>query len=121
MAGAAHARDEGVLTLENFNKIKAYILQHGDRKTYCNMLNNNPHFQFPGFDAYLHPEGGQKNINCDPRLSDFNQLVFYNRNRDTEELYFQVVVKPDKTGLLPVKHQKQIIKYIKLILADIDR
>ena len=94
MDTAAYTGDQEILTLENFNKIKNFILQHGDRETYCNMLNDNPHFQFADLDAYLHPEGGRKNINCDPNLSDFDELVIWDRNRAGGELYSRIAVKP---------------------------
>ncbi len=87
----------------DFATIKDFILAHGDKETYGNMYNDNPHYRFEGFDAYLNPEGGQKNINCDPRLSDFDEIVIYDmhaepRYRSARHTIFEgrsvLVVKP---------------------------
>jgi hypothetical protein len=63
------------MTTTQFDIIKQYILRKGDRQTYCNMYNNNPHLALDEFEVYLNPSIGQANINCDPNLSDFNDLV----------------------------------------------
>lgn len=34
------------INVNNFNKIKKYILRNGDKETYCNMYNDNPHYTF---------------------------------------------------------------------------
>ncbi len=75
---------------ESFNRIKNFILEKGDRKFYCSMYNNNPHFYFGTFHAYLNPDTGQKNINCDLSLSDFNELVIH--DPDSEIQYLNVVL-----------------------------
>ena len=64
-----------VLTVGGFERIKRFVLEQGDRRTYCNMYNCNPHYDFGEFHVYLHPATGQANINCDPALSDFRELV----------------------------------------------
>ena len=63
------------MTAGEFNRLKRFILKAGDRQTYCNMYNANPHFDFGSFDAFLHPDVMQANINFDPALSDFDRLV----------------------------------------------
>jgi len=68
-------------TVKNFNLVKNFILKNGDRHTYCNMYNNNPHYMFGFIDVFLNPEYGgpynhpQWNINCDPDKSDFDKIV----------------------------------------------
>jgi hypothetical protein len=64
-----------LLTAASFQRIKRMILARGDRQTYCNKYNQNPHVEVSGFHAYLSPDVGQRNINCDPALSDFDQLT----------------------------------------------
>jgi hypothetical protein len=65
-------------SVNNFEKIKNFVLKNGDRAFFCNMVNNNPHYKFDTIaDVYLMPEGGQKNINCDPALSDFDANTRY--------------------------------------------
>lgn len=58
-----------------FIAIKRFILAKGDRQTFGNMYNRNPHYAFDGFDAFLIPDVGQANINCDPARSDFDGIV----------------------------------------------
>ena len=79
-----------LISYHDFEKIKAYILSKGDRQTYCNKYNSNPHYSFPGFEAYLNPEIGQQNINCDPALSDFNEMVISDRRADPP--YFHLLI-----------------------------
>lgn len=65
-----------MLPVEEFNTISQFILQNGDKKTYCNRYNNNPHLEMVGFDLFLTPES-TTNINCDPEISGFNEIVIY--------------------------------------------
>ena len=76
------------MTTDQFQTIKEYILKKGDRQTYCNMYNHNPHLVFGTYHAYLHPSVGQSNINCDPEKSDFNELVIQDWSSD--EIYFRI-------------------------------
>jgi len=39
------------------------------------MYNHNPHLGGLGFDVFLDPADGQKNINCDPAVGGFDTLV----------------------------------------------
>ena len=64
-----------MLSVEEFEQVKSLVLQYGDREIYSSMYFENPHYAFEGFDAYLNPEVGQQNINCDPAVSDFNEIV----------------------------------------------
>ena len=86
---------DGVLTAVAFNQIKDYILAHGDRQTYCNMFNNNPHVVLGNMDIYLNPDTGQQNINCDPKLSEFNHMVI--RTREPWK-YYAVQLNLKATG-----------------------
>lgn len=78
------------LSTPQFENIKSFILEHGDRRTYCNKYNDNPHYAFDGFDVYLNPEIGQANINCDPEISDFNELVIH--DPDSEPQYYTIMI-----------------------------
>jgi len=71
-AAPANASD---LRKEDFVRVKRWILERGDRVTFGQMYNQNPHYTFGAVDAFLLPETGQQNINCDPRLSDFDAIV----------------------------------------------
>lgn len=78
-------------TVAEFRALRRFILARGDRMTYCNMYNCNPHFAFEGFEAFLNPDVGQRNINCDPKLSGFDELVIYDWN--SEPQYFRVKLR----------------------------
>ena len=91
---------DSALTAETFVRVKQFVLAKGDKQTYCSMYNNNPHFAFSNMDVYLNPEGGQRNINCDPALSDFDEIVIRTRNMD----YYHVKHAPEgRPGLLVTK------------------
>ena len=72
--------DEKVVTRDNLQKIKQFILQNGRRETYCNKFNNNPAYHTKEFQLYLDPDAGQLNGNCDPAKSDFNTLTIRSTN-----------------------------------------
>lgn len=94
VAEATQETDE-VLTAAAFNQIKDHILAQGDRQTYCNMFNNNPHIALGDMDIYLNPDTGQQNINCDLALSGFNQMVI--RTREPWK-YYRVQLNLKDTG-----------------------
>lgn len=81
----------GILTVANFETIKAFIINNGDVETYSNRFNNNPHFSFSGIEAYLDPETGHLNSNCDPELTDFNVLVIIDQKNDPQYYSLQIV------------------------------
>jgi len=80
-----------ILSVSNFESIKKYILKNGDRQTYCNMYNDNPHFSYGYFHVYLNPEIGQANIDCDPQKSDFNEIVIRDQNSEPQYYYLHIV------------------------------
>ena len=51
-----------LLSYNEFEDIKEFILKYGDKQTYRNYDNNNPHYSFEGFECYLNSEIGQENI-----------------------------------------------------------
>jgi len=65
------------LSVKEFEKIKNFILKKGDGRTYRNMDNYNPHYHFDDFHVYLNSAIGQKNINNDPKISDFNEITIH--------------------------------------------
>lgn len=65
-----------ILTRANFIIIRDFILNNGTRKTYSNMYNNNPYYQFSDeLEAFLNPSS-QKYIDCDAPAWEFMELVF---------------------------------------------
>jgi hypothetical protein len=81
------------MTTSQFTFIKEYILLKGDRQTYSNMYNNNPHLVFGTRHVYLNPIGGQLNINCDPTLSDFDTIVIQDWSSST--VYYNIKLNDD--------------------------
>lgn len=98
-SAASFAEDAAILTPENFTAIKKHILAKGDRETFCNMYNHNPHIEIGELDCYLLPETGQENINCDPTKSDFNVMVIR-----TKDLKYLDVTLEKKGALTFVDH-----------------
>lgn len=87
-AAVKQETQQAVVSPKSFRAIKALIIQRGDRQIYCNMYSNNPHLGFEGFDVFLNPDVGQRNINCDLARSDFNEMVI--RDWRTQKIYFLV-------------------------------
>ena len=83
------------LSCLEFEIMKKFILDKGDRQTYRNFDNDNPHYSFEGFECYLNSEIGQLNINNDPLLSDFNQITIQDMNADMKYYYIQIVREGD--------------------------
>lgn len=79
------------LSANEFENIKVFILQNGDKQTFCNMFNHNPNYSFSGFEVYLNPEVGQLNINCDPAISDFNEIVIQDLDSDPPYYHIRIV------------------------------
>lgn len=74
-------------SVEDFEKVKSFILKEGNRKTYRNFDNNNPYYDFKKFAAYLASDIGQQNINNDPKVSDFNRLTLKD-----EDQYYEIII-----------------------------
>ena len=99
---AEEPQQVSVLTPENFTRIKKFILEHGDKQTYCNKYGDNPHYKIGEDNFYLEPETGQQNINCDPKLSDFTELVIQ-IDRPNAGLQYLRVTHDKKKSVLQFK------------------
>ena len=76
---------EAIFTIANFEKVKQFVLQYGNKKTYCNRYNCNPHFDFGSFEVYLNPNetaihsgyaGFSKEANLYNRLTIVKELTY---------------------------------------------
>lgn len=76
-------------SVKDFEKVKEFILEKGNRKTYRNFDNNNPFYDFGKFQAYLGADIGQQNIYNDPKISDFNELTL----KDNNDYYKILIVR----------------------------
>lgn len=64
-----------LLSYDEFETIKKFILEKGDRRTYRNFDNSNPHYTFKEIDIFLGAVIGQKNLNNDTEISDYNEMT----------------------------------------------
>ena len=87
------------LSTYEFEKIKIFILDHGDKQTYRNLDNNNPHYDFGEFQGYLNAEIGYKNSNNDPLISDFNQITIQDLANNIDYYTLQIVRYGDKLNI----------------------
>ncbi|WP_276381827.1 hypothetical protein [Flavobacterium sp. H4147] len=74
-------------SIDDFEKVRGFILEKGQRKTYRNYDNHNPYYDFKKFEAYLGADIGQQNINNDPQLSNFNELTLKDDNQ-----YYKILI-----------------------------
>lgn len=87
----------GSFSLIDFELVKSFILNKGDRKTYRTFDSNNPHYSFYGFEAYLNAETGQNNINNNPTISGFNQITLRDKNANPQYYTIHIVRKGDNS------------------------
>lgn len=79
-----------IVSFKDFEQMKEFILEKGDKMTYRNFDNNNPHYKLSNFDLFLGSDVGQKNIYNDPKISDFNQLTITDRSADIK--YYEIII-----------------------------
>ncbi len=120
--GSKKATAIAPITVEAFLKIKSLVLTKGDRQTYCDMYNDNPHYGFKDFDVFLDPDTGQGNINCDKQKSDFNYMVF----RTETSGYFDLRLNASKPSerhveILHGAKEAEVAPLFSSALAECDR
>lgn len=92
---------EALLTKKNLLRIQQWIIQQGQRQTYCSKYGNNPYFATEQFDYYLDPDGGQQNGNCDLAKSGFHTLVVRAKDRSWNP-YLRICFLPDQLLVLSI-------------------
>jgi (2Fe-2S) ferredoxin len=68
------------LSKEDFRRIVQFVLTEGDRQTYCQMYNNNPHYAAGDFEIYLNPVNQSINFwaeHLSVNVSDYNEIVLH--------------------------------------------
>ncbi|WP_282132485.1 hypothetical protein [Cellulophaga baltica] len=73
-----------------FEKIQRFILKNGDRRTYRNFDNHNPHYKFSNCEVFLGADIGQRNGTNDPAISNFNQLTI--TDYDATLRYYELII-----------------------------
>ncbi len=91
-AEVKHMKITGYLNVEEFERIKKFILANGDRLTYRNIDNDNPHFRTNDSDLFLNPSDRSVK-NCDPSMTDFNEVVVHNSNDEFQYYIIRIVRK----------------------------
>lgn len=87
-----------LISPKEFEKTKDFVLKNGGKRSYRNFDNNNPHYKFLNCDVYLGADIGQRNINNDPEISDFNQLTIADDNAKIRYFELVIVRKGDLTA-----------------------
>lgn len=110
-----------ILTVAQFNRIVTFMLARGDRQTYCQMYNDNPHAALGGANLYLNPDVGQRNINCDPKKSGFDELVIRTETMD----YYHIKLDAKRSALSysvrTDENLDDLRTLLPAILADLER
>jgi hypothetical protein len=70
----------GVLSLAEFEVIKQFVLDYGDRHTFRTFDLRNPHYVFPFIEIHLGSDAGLKNLRSDPNKSNFNEMAIAARD-----------------------------------------
>jgi hypothetical protein len=105
--------------IATFKQIKEYILVYGDRQTYCNRYNNNPHIALKDMDIYLNPDDFH-NINCNPKLSDFNEIVIYVKYPEQQSGYYRGRFDGSKLAVDEFTKPEELKRLFKKALLEIE-
>jgi hypothetical protein len=113
----------GILSKNDFEEIAQFILDNGDRMTYCQMYNNNPHYALEDFHIYLNPVSQWINfwgklwghdLSCS--VSDYNEIVIQDWN--SPHIYYDIALAYEEVYLknpyevAPKEYYEQLEKYI---------
>lgn len=123
-----------ILSYDDFQKIKQFVLDKGQVQTYCNMYNDNPFYQFDdGIELYLNPivqfyTGGEH-----PDLEAYNTMTIriwdekkdypfmytnIGEGKDTKKMFLNPYYDTEKTM---EQRRLKIGKYIVAILDQINK
>ena len=117
-------------SVAQFEALKEKVLKNGDTQTYRNYDNQNPHYVLNGVDLYLNAEIGQKNINNDPKISDFYEItvsdhvnnvgftlrIVQENDFENKQIYIHEGMKKNKVYLM--NDYKNINKAIKKAIIE---
>jgi hypothetical protein len=94
-----------ILNKNDFEKIIQFVLTSGDRATYCNMYNNNPHYPHEEFHIYLNPISRRINFlkeNLSYNVSDYNSIVI--QDWKSIHTYYHLLLQNDKVYIHNIYH-----------------
>lgn len=82
------------ISVQQFEQIQRFILTNGDRKTYRNIDNNNPHYRLNNFDIYLNPENVNQFLR-NPEYDRFNEITIYHPSNEIQYYTLRIVREGD--------------------------
>ncbi|MDR1912051.1 MAG: hypothetical protein LBQ52_06900, partial [Helicobacteraceae bacterium] len=86
---------KAALEVKTFEAIASFIIKNGDRQTYCNRYNNNPHYEIGEVDIYLDPISQKTNFlksDLSNNVADYNRIVIYDRNKNAYYDFYPFIV-----------------------------
>lgn len=99
------------LSPKHFKEIIVFVLNKGDRATYCNMYNNNPHLKIDDLNLYLNPMNQQINFFAE-KLSinekDYNEIVIFDNKTYFHIKHIKNKIIIDDNSLILNKYLKKI-------------
>jgi hypothetical protein len=90
----------GILSKNDFEEIMQFILDKGDRMTYCQMYNNSPHYALEDFHIYLNPVSQWINLwghDLSYAVSDYDEIVIQDWN--TPQIYYHIALAYESVHL----------------------
>jgi hypothetical protein len=100
------------VTVQKFQDIVEFILKNGDRQTFCNKYNNNPHYKLEGFDIYLNPINQSINVSKEilsNKISDYDVIVIQDHHVNVQ--YYHLRLNENK--VLLENHNEKNFDFIK--------
>ena len=88
-----------LLSFEEFENIKKFVLNQGQTMTYCNMYNNNPYYKFGSIELFLNPivQIPDPSSVSDPDTYNAIVLKMWDPPQDYQFLYTDITANK-KTG-----------------------
>ena len=121
-----------LLSFEQFERIKKFVLEQGQTMTYCSMYNNNPYYKFGSIELFLNPIMQFPNSSSisDPDTYNVIMLRMWNPPQDYQFLYTDIIADKNtkKVYLSPDGREAEesmqlryrtIGKYLKEIISEI--
>lgn len=105
-----------MLNCDEVDSIIEFILKHGDRRTYRNIDNDNPHYSFGDFDVFLGAGRYYEDLDTRPKPAYFSELTI--ADWDTDIRYYNLVIVRDGDLSQPTRWVWQGMKEGNVYLID---
>lgn len=97
---------EKVLTVENFIKIRNFVIDQGETMTYCNMFNDNPTFQINETARIFLNPSSQKYIDCKAPKEEFVEIIVFEEYPEIK--YFCLYMIQNKLQLMDYRKNNDL-------------